>query len=184
MIPTRMRSIERRLWLPLLALAVMTPVASAQSYSGDITYVSRGKNPLDNRGTFVLGGPHGRADYKLGAAGFATAVLHFYLEQESASSPGIRYLIYKEGGKNRLWAFQFNEASPGEFVIYINETGEWWRPENWAFYDLSHKYQDSPELPVYESMLISTTSPVYLANAVAGHHCLGRFCHHWLHWHR
>jgi hypothetical protein len=183
MTTTRVRSIERRLRYVLLAFAVMTPVASAQSYSRDITYVSRGKNPLENRGTFVLNGLHGRADYRLGAPAFVTAALHFYLENESVSSPGIRYLIYKEGGKTRLWAFQFNEARPGEFVIYVNESGEWQIPEKWAFYDLSHKYQEWPEAPVYESMVISAASPVYYSNAVTTHRCFGGLCHHWHHWH-
>ena len=141
MMTIRLHSIGRRLLYLLLALAVMTPTVSAKSFSRDVTYVSRGKNPQENRGTFVLSELHGRADYRLtppGAApAFVTASLHFYLDQESASSPGIRYLIYKEDGKTRLWAFQFNGARPGEYVIYLNESGEWWLPQTWKFYDLA-----------------------------------------------
>jgi hypothetical protein len=185
MTTTRVHSIDGRLLFLflflLLALAVMMPTASAQSYSRDITYVSRGKNPQKDHGTFVLNGPSGRADYKLAGQPFVTARLRHYLEQESATSPGIRFLMYEEEGLKRLWAFQIDGASPGNFVIYVNESGEWWLPQAWKFYDLAHKYPERAEVFVYESAVIPAASPVYYSNAVAAHHCLGWFCHLW-HW--
>ena len=143
----------------------MTLVTSAQSYSQEITYVSRGKNPPRpygrDYGTFVLNGPTSRAVYRLNAPAFVEARLRHYLERGSVSDPRIRYLIYEEEGRTRLWAFQFDGASPGNFVIYVNETGEWWLPDKWRFYDLSNKYAEWPEAPVYESVVISAASPIY-----------------------
>ncbi len=180
MTTTHAHSMQHRLPLLVLALAAMTSVLSAQSYSQEITYVSRGKNPQLDHGTFVLNGPTGRADYRLGGQPFVTVFLRRYLEQPSSTSPWIRYLIYKdENHKTRLWSFQVDGASPGEFVIYVNESGEWWLPHRWAFYDLSHKYPEQPEVLVHENVVISTASPVYYSSAEPAHCCWGLFCHHW-----
>ena len=182
MTPTRVHSIEYRLLLLLLALAVMTPVASAQANSREITYVSRGKNPPADRGTFVLQGSVGHADYRLNGLPFVTAALHFYLEQESVTDPGIRFLIFREDGKTRLWSFQLNGASHGKSVIYINESGQWWLPNEWKFYDLSHIYPESPEAVTYERVVIPVASPVYYSRVEPARCCwwfFGLFHHHW-----
>jgi hypothetical protein len=109
--------------------------------------------------------------------------LHHYLEHESASDPWVRYLIYEEEGLKRLWAFQIDGATPGSFVIYVNESGEWWLPQSWKFYDLAQRHPERAETVVYENVVIPTVSPVYYSNAATTRcyfgcfGCLGWLCH-------
>jgi hypothetical protein len=107
------------------------------------------------------------------------ARLHLYLDdRSSASDPWVQYTIYQEHALTRLWSFQVNGARPGEFVIYINESGEWWLPEKWKFYDLSDKFPAWRETIAYESVIVPSASQVYVSRLELARCCLARlFCH-------
>jgi hypothetical protein len=128
----------------LLAAVMAFPTAHAQPLGPQTTYESRQKNPFGHKGLFMLAYPTGLAEYTLqgAAANPVRTRLHHYLDQPSSSDPRVCFTIYKEHDSQRLWAFQLNLASPGEYVIYTNPTGVWWKPEAWDFYDLAYKYPD------------------------------------------
>lgn len=173
---THLQPIGRRMAFLVVTFAMLGSVASAQTQTRDVTYVSRGKNPKGDHGTFVLKEALGRADYRLNGQPFVTAQLHHYLDRESNTDNSIWYAIYREDGQNRLWSFQTIGARPGEFVVYVNESGEWWMPDKWKFYDLCHKYPESPPVAVYEAAIVATAIPVYYSASVGTGCCWASGC--------
>ena len=51
---THLQPIGRRMAFLVVTFAMLGSVASAQTQTRDVTYVSRGKNPKGDHGTFVL----------------------------------------------------------------------------------------------------------------------------------
>jgi hypothetical protein len=179
--------VSRVFWFTVVASGLTCSFAHAQVVGSQTTYESREKNPSGNRGTFMLASPKGLADYRLDGKDFRKRLV-FYLDQASGTDSFVQFTIYKEADdpkEKRLWAFQTNAAKSGEFVIYTNETGVWWQPDKWAFFDLAYKTPEWSAPPaVYTEIASMVSSPVLYSPSYTGRCCWWGWgcCWWWPHW--
>jgi hypothetical protein len=179
-------SVRRLFGFTILVSGLLCTIAQAQVVGPQTTYESREKNPSGNRGTFMLASPKGLADYRLDGKDFRKRLV-FYLDQPSGTDAFVQFAIYKEADdpkEKRLWAFQTSAAKRGEYVIYTNETGVWWQPDKWAFYDLAHKTPECSAPPaVYTEVASVVNSPVLYSPSYVRHCCWwGWGCCWWWPW--
>jgi hypothetical protein len=187
---TTARMCVRRLFgFTILVSGLLCSGAQAQVVGPQTTYESREKNPFGNRGTFMLASPKGLADYRMDGRDFRKRLV-FYLDQPSGTDAFVQFAIYKEADdpkEKRLWAFQSSAAKPGEYVIYTNETGVWWQPDKWAFYDLAHKTPECSAPAAVSTYSAAATvvssSPVLYSPAYVRNCCwLWPWCWWWPCW--
>lgn len=126
--------------MPAIVPAKQAATIAWPAYHPEFTYVSKGRNPKKDWGTFRLkNGSKGTALYLLGGKP-VPAELEFMGIYPSIDAPLVSYSVYKEATSTRLWAFQLEWPTINGFVVYTKEKGSPQEAAGWEFYDFADKY--------------------------------------------